>query len=166
VSEYSGDPEEALKLHGEALDVLTGLSDKYFIADVLADLGALLAALGRFEEAESKLTEALSLAKELGETGQIVTLTCQLALLRDGDVGGARAVFEQHASGLGAVTRMGALFHLWRAAGDAEDLEGAHRLLLHLKDHAPEEFRESMITNVPLHRNIMAAWTKHQETVA
>jgi hypothetical protein len=32
---------------------------------------------------------------------------------------------------------------------------------LHLRDHAPEEYRGSMIENVPLHRNVMKAWEEH-----
>ena len=34
----------------------------------------------------------------------------------------------------------------------------AHGLLTHLRDHAPEEYRETMIANVPLHREIIDAW--------
>jgi len=30
-------------------------------------------------------------------------------------------------------------------------------LLIHLRDHAPEEYRETMLQNVPLHREIAAA---------
>ena len=43
-------------------------------------------------------------------------------------------------------------------AGDETHLEEAQRLLSFARDHAPEEFRESMIANVPLHRDIMAEW--------
>jgi hypothetical protein len=28
-------------------------------------------------------------------------------------------------------------------------------------DHTREEYRESMLTNVPLHRDIMRAWEEH-----
>ncbi|MHC4469855.1 MAG: hypothetical protein ACYS99_02730 [Planctomycetota bacterium] len=36
-----------------------------------------------------------------------------------------------------------------------------HRFLRYLVDHAPEEHRETMIENVPLHRDIVAAWEAH-----
>jgi len=49
-------------------------------------------------------------------------------------------------------------YHLFRATNDPTHLEEAHRLLCHLRDHAPEEYRETMIANVPLHRDIVAAW--------
>jgi len=56
---------------------------------------------------------------------------------------------------------MEARFLLWRATDDPAHLAEAHRLLRHLRDHAPEEYRETMIENVPLHRDIMAAWEEH-----
>ncbi len=58
---------------------------------------------------------------------------------------------------------MEARFLLFKATRDATHLEEAHRLLTHLRDHAPEEYRETMITNVPLHRDIAAAWKEHGE---
>lgn len=36
-------------------------------------------------------------------------------------------------------------------------LEEAHRLLEHVRRHAPAEFRDSM-AHVPLHRDIVEAW--------
>ena len=47
---------------------------------------------------------------------------------------------------------------LWKATKEPADLEEAHRLLQHLVDHAPEDCRESMIENVPLHRAIKEAY--------
>ena len=35
------------------------------------------------------------------------------------------------------------------------------RLLDHLVEHAPEEYRESMLKNVRLYREIMKAWASH-----
>ena len=40
-------------------------------------------------------------------------------------------------------------------------LEEGHRLLRFMRDHAPEDCRDSMIENVPLHRDIMKAWEEH-----
>ena len=45
-------------------------------------------------------------------------------------------------------------------------LAGAKRLLDHRVDHAPEEYRESMLKNVRLHREIMEAWAEHGESAA
>ena len=65
--------------------------------------------------------------------------------------------FDRHRDRLGHVARMEALFLLWRATGERPHLEEARRLLDHLVDHAPEECREAMLANVPLHREIAAA---------
>ena len=57
--------------------------------------------------------------------------------------------------------RLSARFRLWELTGDRKHLDEAHRLLGFMRDHAPEEDRDSMIENVPLHRDIMAAWNSH-----
>ncbi len=51
---------------------------------------------------------------------------------------------------------------LWTATGDLTHLAEAKRLLDHLVEHAPEEYRESMLKNVRLHREIMEAWERHE----
>ena len=56
---------------------------------------------------------------------------------------------------------MEARFRLWGLTQDKEHLVEAHRLLAHLRDHAPEDCRESMIEHVPLHRDIVQAWDEH-----
>ena len=70
--------------------------------------------------------------------------------------------FEEHQSGMAHSERMESRFLLFRATKDPAHLEEAHRLLTHLRDHAPEEYRETMIRNVPLHRDIAAAWKEHR----
>jgi hypothetical protein len=52
-------------------------------------------------------------------------------------------------------------FLLWRATNDPTHLHEANRLLDHLVEHAPEEYRESMLKNVRLHREIMEAWEEY-----
>ncbi len=37
----------------------------------------------------------------------------------------------------------------------------AHRRLTFQSDHAPKEYRISILENVPLHRDIVAAWEEH-----
>jgi hypothetical protein len=56
---------------------------------------------------------------------------------------------------------MTARFHLWKLTKDKTHLEEAHRLLRDARDHAPADCRDSMIENVPLHRDIMKAWEEH-----
>ena len=56
---------------------------------------------------------------------------------------------------------MEAHFLLFKATTDRTHLEAAHRLLCYLRDHAPEEYRETMLKNVPLYRDIKMAWDTH-----
>jgi len=46
----------------------------------------------------------------------------------------------------------------WKATHDPIHRAEARRLLDHLVEHAPEEYRESMLKNVKRHREIMEAW--------
>ena len=43
-------------------------------------------------------------------------------------------------------------------------IQEAHRLVLHLRDHAPKELRESAIEGVPLHLEISVAWEQSQDS--
>ena len=40
-------------------------------------------------------------------------------------------------------------------------LAEAHRRLMFLRNHAGEEYRETILENVPLHRDSVAAWEEH-----
>ena len=46
----------------------------------------------------------------------------------------------------------------WKGTGNLQYLQDAKQALDHLVEHAPEEYRESMLTNVRLHREIESAW--------
>ncbi len=54
-------------------------------------------------------------------------------------------------------------FCLWQATKDRAHLEEAHRLLMYAREHVSEEYRDTMLQNVPLHRDIMKAWEEHGE---
>jgi hypothetical protein len=58
---------------------------------------------------------------------------------------------------LGCVTRVESAWLAFRVTGDRAHLAEAWRHLLHLRDHAPEDCRVSVMENVPLHREIAAA---------
>mgnify|MGYP007006516492 CR=1 FL=1 len=53
------------------------------------------------------------------------------------------------------VARMESRWWLWKATNDRAHLMESWRLLRHLRDHAPEENRVTVIANVPLHRELM-----------
>ena len=46
---------------------------------------------------------------------------------------------------------------LWKVTGDRQHIEAAKRLLDERVRHAPEQYRESMVNNVRLHREITSA---------
>jgi tetratricopeptide (TPR) repeat protein len=90
-------------------------------------------------------------ARILSETGAPETPAVKVitpALL--GDAAATRAAIEEHGTAAGVMTCMEAYYRIG-------DVEKAHELLVHLREHAPEDCRESMIENVPLHREIMEA---------
>ena len=43
---------------------------------------------------------------------------------------------------------------LWKATGDEEHLRAAHELLMFGRDNAPDEYKQSILENVPLHAAI------------
>jgi len=56
-------------------------------------------------------------------------------------------------------------FQQWRHAGGGDPAESAEarRALDHLVEHAPEEWGESMLNEVRLHREILEAWAERGE---
>jgi tetratricopeptide (TPR) repeat protein len=161
IARQKGEREEAIRLFQDALALWREMSYASGVAESLAALGGLLIDAGRAEEARPRLEEALALGRRLEAPGTIALASCRLALLPCGDVPAALKAFSEHEPKLEHQTRMDTRFLLWRATKDRVHLEEAHRLLCHLRDHAPEEYRETMIEHVPLHRDIMAAWEEH-----
>ena len=157
------DAEGACRLYGEALALRRELGEKGTVADTLVALGRLEAARGHTESAATHLEEALALASETKSPGMILAATVERARLPDGDVEAALTAITEHEERAGHDRRMNARFRLWELTHDQAHLTEAHRLLEHLRDHAPEEDRDSMIENVPLHRDIMKAWEEHGE---
>ena len=51
--------------------------------------------------------------------------------------------------------RMACRLFLYRATGDCAHAAEARRMLDELRANAPEEYHESMMTNVPIHREIL-----------
>ncbi len=88
---------------------------------------------------------------------------CRLALLPDGDAAAAKSVFEEFENRLEYTEKLEALHCLWQATEDRTHLEEAHRLLMDAREHAPAEYRDTMLQNVPLNRDIMKAWEEHGE---
>ncbi len=80
-------------------------------------------------------------------------------LARDGEA--AERAFRRVRALASGRPVMEAAFLLWQGTGKTEYLEQAWRYLETMRERAPERYRESMVRNVPLHRDVEAAWQKH-----
>jgi tetratricopeptide (TPR) repeat protein len=162
LAEARGEPDKSRDLARDAVRGARELGIPGETAGSLILLGDLLLEQGTGQEAREALREALALAEENDIPSGIVEAAALLALLPGGDPAAAEAAFAAHEARLSHGGRMEVRFRLWRATGAAAHLEEAHRKLEHLVEHAPDEYRETMIANVPVHRNIAAAWADRQ----
>jgi tetratricopeptide (TPR) repeat protein len=145
--EQTGDSEGARQWYEQALALRREISYARGVASTLT-------ALGRMEAAPALLEEALALARETEVPELIFAATLERARLPGGAVAAALEALGSVEEEVGPVER----YRLWQLTGDAAHLEEAKRLLDFRVEHAPEECRESMIENVPLHREIMEAY--------
>jgi predicted ATPase len=159
LADAEGEGEAALRLLGEALALRRELGEKETVAMTLVALGAIELKRGDPESAGRHLEEALG--REIQTPATLLLATVYRAQLPGGDTEAALAALEDHEERVEHATKTEARFRLWELTQDKGHLEEAHRLLLFVRDHAPEDCRDSMIENVPLHRDIMRAWEKH-----
>jgi predicted ATPase/predicted Ser/Thr protein kinase len=145
--------EEASRLHEQALALRRELGESN-VAETLVALGRLECSRGETENAATHLNEALVLAQEISNPEAILSATVERARLPDGDVEAALAALAEHEQHATHGARMEARFRLWELTQDRAHLAEAQRLLQHLRDHAPEEDRDSMVRNVPLYRDV------------
>jgi serine/threonine protein kinase/tetratricopeptide (TPR) repeat protein len=157
-TEAEGDTESALRLHGEALAIQRELDEKDSVGESLVAMAAIGLKRDDGAGAIAHLEEALALARKVDAPGTILLATVHRARLPDGDIAAGLAALEAHEERVAHDTKMEAGFRLWELTQDKAHLEEAHRLLCYARDHAPEDCRDSMIQNVPLHRDIMQAW--------
>ena len=163
LAEREGDLEEAKRLYGEALGLHSESGFQFGVAGCLRSLGQLLAAAGRPEEAAAHFDQALELARDLKSPSATLAAAVLRALLPGGDVQAALDALDEFGAHVGVQEQIDSHFALWKTTSDRRHLEEAHRLLERMRDHAPEEYRTSMIENVALHRDIMKAWEEHGE---
>jgi tetratricopeptide (TPR) repeat protein len=151
-----GDWVAAERLHAEALDAARTTRRPGGEVFVLTSLGAVLDACGRLEEARAASSRAVEVARAEDASAAPLEALCRLAAL-GGDVAVASAALSAQGPRVEVRVRMEAHFLLFRATGDRAHLAEAKRLLDHLVENAPEDCRETMLSNVSLHRAIAAA---------
>ena len=154
-----GDFDAAERLHGEALahTEAMGARDQH-AGEAHLRYGVFLGRIGRADEGRPHLEEALAIGKAAGTPSLEALALLRLALPEDGDPAAALAVVTEAEALMGHAIRVEARFLLYRATGDTQHLEAAHDLLLFFVEHAPEEYKETTLTHVALHRDIVAAW--------
>ncbi|MHC4934146.1 MAG: tetratricopeptide repeat protein, partial [Planctomycetota bacterium] len=118
--------------------------------------------IGDSSGADEALERALELASSSEDVVNLATVRAWRVSRHPEEATDALARFEEHEERCHHILRMETRHLLWEATDDPAHLDEAHRLLCHLRDHAPEEYRETMIENVPLHRDIMASWEEHR----
>jgi tetratricopeptide (TPR) repeat protein len=158
VAGNAGARTEAEERFAEALSLTRELRAPRYEADTLLAYGELLAREGRADEARERFAAALELAREVGLNSETVLATAQLAALTGDGGDEAAKAFAEHESELRGRDSLRARYALFRATGDRTHLREAHRLLAEGVEHAPATHRESMVENVPLHRDIDRAW--------
>jgi tetratricopeptide (TPR) repeat protein len=149
-----GDAVGAMRLADEALSLRREIGHADGVAQSLLQIGEQRRLAGDAEGAITALDEALRLAREQSFDAMTAMGLALRARLPGGDpeaaaaaLGGVRAIDDS----------MCARFALWQATGDSALLVEAKRDLDFLVEHAPRECRESMLANVRLHREIVAA---------
>jgi tetratricopeptide (TPR) repeat protein len=157
VAEQDGDVAAACSRYGDALALRRDIGYRQGVARVLVSLGSLARRSGDIPTATGHLDEAVVVAREIEVHGILFLALAERALLSGGDAGAAREALAEAGERCPIRERMRARFLLWQAMGDEADLTEARRLLDLLVEHAPVEYRVSMLENVPLHREIMAA---------
>jgi hypothetical protein len=147
-----GEDVTAHRMLAEALAIDCRTGDRNSEARTLCARGALVARAGRVEAARSDLEAAHRIACELALADVAASAKAWLAALPGGDVGAAVAGLAARPAADGPAIRSA----LWQAAHDRAHLAEAKRLLDGLLARNPEH-RESMLANVRLHREIVAA---------
>jgi len=164
IAEERGDAGASLAFYEQALAIYRESRSPAGIANTLVSLGRLHMANGRKGEAQACLDEASVQGDQLGDHSTVVVSHCLLAVHSDTHAADALSAFREHCELLEHADRVAALFRLWKVTQDAAHLTEAKRLLDYRVEHAPEEYRESMLKNVRLNREIMEAWAEHRET--
>jgi tetratricopeptide (TPR) repeat protein len=175
-----GQRDRARELIADSLSTARALA----IPPIEANALALLGAAG--VDPERNFARALELNRELEKPGEVMSTLLGFARLRTGQgrADEARAMFEEALAlaeqikakesattarvylgadefddaGVSVAGRVECNFVAWKTTGDEAQLAEARRLLMLLRDNAPQDYRESILENVPLHREIMEAW--------
>jgi tetratricopeptide (TPR) repeat protein len=151
-----GELDEAERYCREGLEVAE--VQERWLPHARSSLAGVLHLGGRTSEAVELYRSAHDIAARLGLPDAIAFCSCALARLGVLDADTARHELAAQLERTNRLTRLAAQWNLWHATGDAEHLTAAKEVLGALCAGSPPEVRDSMLGNVPLHRDIVAAW--------
>jgi len=147
--------EHALERATAALALAREVGYLEGLALALTRIGELRLRSGEVDGAREALREAADLQQKPGAKGGLALTLALLARLPGGDAAAAEAVLAE-APWIADTPEVRC--HLWKATRKREHLAEAKRLLDYRVEHAPEAYRESMLKNVRLNREIESAW--------
>jgi tetratricopeptide (TPR) repeat protein len=152
-----GDTDAASRLFDEALQARRAIHNRGGLADTLVHHARFLREGGEIDAARERLAEALELSRELERPQSWLLAASAMAVLEPEAVPVALDALARFGSRVERGERMEARLLLWNATGDRAHLADAHALLRAAIENAPQECREAMLAEVPLHREIAAA---------
>lgn len=112
----------------------------------------------RLERGEAVDEEAIEFLRRQRCRSEVTLALATAALL---PAGSPAAAFEELAAAGPAADHRQIRWLLWQATGDRAHLAGAKELLDRTLSRTPRHCRESMLTNVRVHREILAAAKEH-----
>ncbi|MHC4339250.1 MAG: protein kinase domain-containing protein [Planctomycetota bacterium] len=158
VADREGDLEKARLLHEQVFEMRKKMNYRPGIAESLLALASLDAKKGLEDSAADRLDEALNLGQELENPSVILAAATAQTKLPGGDAAFLRQFLAEYGSRVPKTSLLEVYFLLWDAQRSPMELAEAHHILRLLRDHAPEDCRETMFQNVELHRRIAEAW--------
>lgn len=158
VEEEANHPELAEKLFLEAKELLAELGMHGGVGGALYNLGRFHVRRGENDLARAEFEECLKAWGDDDNNPTRVLALIYLAGLTGRDAGPGRQALAEAADQLSISRRMEAHFALFQIEREPADLAEAKTLLSYLVSHAPEQYRESVATNLLLHREIEAAF--------
>ena len=114
-------------------------------------------AQARIDDARTHIDKAIELATPSGAKNALILAHSVAVRLPNRDPSEAVRLLEEDGGRMRALDRMRSYYSLWLGTGDRTHAAAALAELEHLRDNAPEEHRQSIVDDVPLHRAIVAA---------
>jgi tetratricopeptide (TPR) repeat protein len=158
LARQEGDLDRAARSFEQALELRREIDHRDGCSETLCRLGMVTAERGDVAAATAHFDEALAIARAQDSPTITLLAAAHRAVLPGGDISLPQQLLAEERPRFDSRDVIEARFVLWRATREPEHLEDAHALLMKMRDHAPADCRTSMIENVPLHRDIAAAW--------